>query len=75
MEEITDRFVEIALDCENGELWYRVITYNEDGSTDTTEKFLGGIVGKRIGEVLESLGSTELETMIEETLLEEQKEK
>ena len=69
MAKITDRFVEIALDCENGELWYNVITYFEDGGTETVKKFLGGIDGENIGQLLEALGSTELESLIEDTLV------
>jgi hypothetical protein len=74
VEEIPSRFVEIELDCENGGLWYRVITYYKDGSSATDLKCLGN-VKENMGDILESLGSTELETMIEEILLEEQKEK
>ena len=68
--EITDRFVEIVLNCENGGLWYRVITYYKDGSTTTDMKCLG-VMKERVGEILESLGSTELETLIESVLVEE----
>ena len=74
MEEIVVRAVEVELDCESGGLWYRVITYYKDGSTATDLKCLGN-VKERLGEVLESLGSTELETLIEDTLVEEQTEK
>jgi hypothetical protein len=74
VEEIPSRFVEIELDCENGGLWYRVITYYKDGSSATDLKCLGN-VKENMGDILESLGSNELETMIEEILVEEQKEK
>ena len=72
--EITNRFVEMRLDCESGGLWYRVITYYKDGSTVTDMKCLGN-VKENMGDILKSLGSTELESLIEDTLLEEQTEK
>ena len=71
VEEIVVRAVEIELDCESGGLWYRVITYYKDGSTATDLKCLGN-VKENMGDILESLGSTELELLIEDTLLEEQ---
>lgn len=74
MEEIMVRAVEVELDCESGGLWYRVITYYKDGSTATDMKYLGN-VKENMGDILESLGSTELESLIEDTLLEEQIEK
>lgn len=74
MEEIVTRAVEIEVDCESGGLWYRVITYYKDGSGATDLKCLGN-VKENMGDILESLGSTKLESLIEETLLEEQKGK
>ena len=66
--EITDRFVEIALDCENGGLWYRVITYYKDGTTNTDSRFIGD-VKERLGEVLDILGGSDLEFLIEDALV------
>ena len=67
MEEIVTRAIEVELDCESGGLWYRVITYYKDGSTATDMKCLGN-VKENMGDILESLGSTELETLIEDIL-------
>lgn len=68
VEEIVVRAVEIELDCESGGLWYRVITYYKDGVTATDMKRLGN-VKENMGDILESLGSTELESLIEDTLI------
>ena len=68
MKEIAVRAVEIELDCESGGLWYRVITYYKDGNTTMDMKCLGN-VKERLGDILESLGSTKLESLIESTLL------
>ena len=44
------------------------IEYYKDGSTATDLKCLGN-VKENMGDILESLGSTELESLIEDTLI------
>lgn len=68
MEEITSRYVEIELDCENGGLWYRVITYYKDGSSATDVKCVRN-VKENVGDILQILGSNDLEFIIKDILV------
>lgn len=58
MEEITSRFVEIELSCEDREILYRVITYYKDGRVDQELRRLGD--GFDLEALLQVLGGSNL---------------
>lgn len=65
MEEITSRFVEMELDCDSGELWYRVITYHRDGRVEMELINLGeGFNEKELEALFQVLGGSKLRNEI-----------